>query len=45
VKHGNDNNMTVARDKEDFIREPPEKCTAHVLVNERMLERISEDVR
>jgi len=45
VKHGKDNDVKVAKDKEDFIRKPPEKCSAHCLVNERMLERISKDVR
>jgi hypothetical protein len=45
VKYGKDNDVMVAKDKEDFIRKPPEKRSAHGLVNERMLERISEDVR
>jgi len=45
VKHGKDNDVMVAKDKEDFIRKPPEKCSAHGLVNERMLERISSDAR
>ena len=44
VKYGKDNDVMVAKDKEDFIREPPEKGSTHGLVNERMLERISEDV-
>lgn len=45
VKYSKDNDVMVAKDKEDFIRKPPEKRSAHCLVNERMLERISGDGR
>ncbi len=45
MKHGKDNDVVVAKDKEDFIRKPPEKRSVHRLVNERMLERISDDAR
>ena len=43
MKHGKDNDVLVAKGKEDFIRKPPENCSMHGLVDARMLERISED--
>ena len=43
VKHGKDDDVMLAKGKEDFIRESPEKCSARGLVDERMLERIPED--
>jgi len=43
MKHGKDDNVMLAKGKEDFIREPPEKRSAHGLVDERMLERVSKD--
>ena len=45
VKYSKDNDVMVAKDKEDFIRKPPEKRSVHRLVNERMLEWISNDAR
>ena len=43
MKDGKNDDVMLAKDKEDFIRKPPEKCSAHGLVDERMLERIPED--
>ncbi len=43
MKHGKNDDVMLAKDKEDFIRKPPEKCSANGLVDERMLERISEN--
>jgi hypothetical protein len=45
VKHGKHNDVMVAKEKEDFIRKPPEKSPAYGLVNERMQERISDNAR